>query len=124
VRARIPDPNDAATYQASIPDPAEAATPPHAEILQLHKTLLQLRARHITPGMPHCRSLGAHAVGDGAVQAAWRLGTGAILTLQSNFAKSPAAMPTPPGALLFTSAPAATPALPAACTRAFLDNAP
>jgi maltooligosyltrehalose trehalohydrolase len=122
VRARIPDPNDPATYRASIPDPAESATPPHTGILHLHRTLLHIRANRIMPGIPGCRSLGARAVGDRAVHAAWLLGTGSTLTLQSNFGTSPIDAACPPGKLLFTSTPAEGPILPAACTRAFLES--
>ena len=121
MRARIPDPNDPATFRASIPDPTEAETPPHADILALHRQLLLLRATRIVPGIAGCRSLGAHAIGPRAVHAAWRLGNGATLTLQSNFGTAPVATPSVHAPLLFASSPAEGAALPPACTRAFLE---
>ena len=124
MRARIPDPNDPATFAASVPDRAEAGTAPHADVLALHRTLLALRARHVVPGIPGCRSLGAAAVGERAVQAAWRLGTGETLILQSNFGPAPVRIPPGAGVLLFAStADAEAELLPALCTRAFLEAA-
>ncbi len=90
-RETIPDPNDAATFQASIPNLAEAATPHHAAMLALHRHLLALRHRHIVPRLPGARAVGAHAVGDRAVLARWRLGDGAILTIACNLGERPAA---------------------------------
>jgi maltooligosyltrehalose trehalohydrolase len=124
MRARIPDPNDPATFAASVPDRAEAGVAPHADVLALHKTLLALRARHVVPGIPGCRSLRAAAVGEAAVQASWRLGTGEILTLHCNFGPAPIRIPLGAGELLFASATdAEAELLPALCTRAFLEAA-
>ncbi len=83
-REAIPDPNDAATFRASIPDPAEAVAPHHAAVLALHRHLLALRHSHIIPRLPGASAIGAHAVGDAAVLARWRLGDGAILTIACN----------------------------------------
>jgi maltooligosyltrehalose trehalohydrolase len=123
MRARIPDPNAVETFEASIPDPREATAPAHAEILALHEKLLHLRASRIVPGIPGCRSLGAQAVGERAVHAAWALGNGARLTLQCNFGASPQEMPAAPGTLLFASVVEDGAALPAQCTRVFLEPA-
>jgi maltooligosyltrehalose trehalohydrolase len=90
-RARIPDPNDPATFQASIPDPAEASRPPHDATLALHRRLLALRHARIIPHLPGAQALGAHAVGEAAVLARWRLRDGSVLTLASNLGARAAA---------------------------------
>ena len=110
-RARIPDPNDPATWRAAIPDPVEAGQPAGRRTTARTRHLLALRARHITPGLPGCRSLGAHAVGPGAVRAAWQLGNGAELVIALNLATTPATLAPAPGTLLCATPPAAGPAL-------------
>ena len=80
-RERIPDPNAEGTFRDSIPDPAEAERPPHAAVLDLHRRLLALRRERIVPHLPGASSLGAEAVGEGAVLARWRLGDGSRLTI-------------------------------------------
>ncbi len=89
-RARIPDPNDPATFRAAIPDPVEAGSPDGRAAIAWTRHLLALRARDIVPGLVGCRSLGAEAVGPGAVRAAWRLGDGRELGIAVNFAATPA----------------------------------
>lgn len=74
-RARIPDPNDPATQQAScvVPpgdDPASSAA------LAWLRELLALRRRFLQPGLEHAHSLGATVLGAGAVQAGWQLPSG------------------------------------------------
>jgi maltooligosyltrehalose trehalohydrolase len=122
MRARIPDPNARSTFENSVPDPAEAATSPFSDTLDLHRTLLRLRRDHIAPGIPGCRSLGAHAVGQHAVYAAWRLGNGATLTLQCNLGGSAVAMPPAPGHLLFSSTGNDGAEIPAFTTRAYVES--
>ena len=77
-RASIPDPNAPSTFAASV---AEQSDPGHFDYIQ---RLLQLRREHVVPGIPGCRSAGATVLGQGAVRAAWRLGTGQTLTLALN----------------------------------------
>ena len=89
-RARIPDPNEEATFRASIPDPAEAGREPHAAVLALHRRLLSLRRAEIIPRLPGARSIGAQAVGEAAVLARWRMGDGAVLTIACNLGGQPA----------------------------------
>jgi malto-oligosyltrehalose trehalohydrolase len=124
-RARIPDPNDPATFRASIPDPVEAGSPSGRAIAAFTRHLLALRRQYVVPGLPGCRSLGAHAVGPGAVRAAWRLGDGRELTLVVNLAASAAQLLPPPGGMLCASAPGVAAAvqageLPATAAAAFL----
>jgi len=91
MRERIPDPNAEATFRASTPDWNEAARPGHAATLALHHRLLALRHQRIVPHLPGARAMGAHAVGESAVLARWRLGDGAVLTLACNLGSRPAA---------------------------------
>jgi hypothetical protein len=62
-------------------------------------------------------------LGQRAVQTAWRLGTGEILTLASNFAVEPVAFTPPAAQCLFGEAPPGD-ALPGMTTLAFLAPAP
>ena len=77
-RALIPAPNAQSTFDASIP---EMTDPAHADWIA---ALLRLRAEHVIPGLTGCESLGAEVLQDGAVRAAWRLGTGKMLTIVLN----------------------------------------
>jgi maltooligosyltrehalose trehalohydrolase len=122
-RAEIPDPNAPATFERSRIDVAESREQPHDKTLALHRTLLAIRRKHIVAGIPGCRSLGATVLGQRAVQTAWRLGTGEILTLASNFAVEPVAFTPPAAQCLFGEAPPGD-ALPGMTTLAFLAPAP
>ena len=112
-RARIPDPNDPATFAASFPapDPANAT-----EREALYRRLLALRREQIVPWLDDARSAGAQAIGPAAVQAAWTLGGGGRLTLAINLAAEPVAFAPSFGHLLFASRelPVPGPVLPAA----------
>ncbi len=75
-RARIPDPNDPATFAASkvrLPadDDAEAAA-----TLAWFTHLLALRRQCLQPGLAQARSLGTRILGEQAVQAGWQLPQG------------------------------------------------
>ena len=102
-RAQIPDPNDPATFTASVPDAGEASAPAHAAILALHRTLLGLRHASIIPGIPGCRSTGAHALGARAVIGGWHLGNETHLSLASNLGDTVIPFSPPKGRLIFTS---------------------
>ena len=99
-RARIPDPNDLATFHRSIPTPAAERTAEQAAWLDLHARLLTLRAGQIVPHLPGCRAIGASAVGATAVRAAWRLGNGSRLTIAANFGRIPVEVEPGEGVLL------------------------
>jgi maltooligosyltrehalose trehalohydrolase len=119
-RAQIPDPNAESTFAASIPEP-----PADGSTLAFTTQLLTLRREHIMPGIPGCRSTGARALSRQAVQASWRLGTGKILTIASNFGRDPIPWTAPASALLATTGSAPQPGvLPAATTLAFLESTP
>jgi len=85
-RARIPDPNAQATFDASIPAPGPDAAAWEA----LYRDLLALRATRIVPHLKGASALGAEATGEKAVRAAWRLGDGAVLTLALDLGEAPA----------------------------------
>ncbi len=88
-RARIPDPNDPATFLRSIPTPAEARTKDQGMVRAFHARLLALRTTHIMPHLPGTRALEAEALGTSGVRAAWQLGNGARLTIAANFGPEP-----------------------------------
>jgi len=80
VRARIPDPNAASTYEQSrIPLPA-----PECSWQDLYRHLLQLRHEYIIPRLPGTRSLGVRILADSALSACWRLGDGSLLRIDLN----------------------------------------
>ncbi len=102
-RAAIPDPNAPATFEASRP---VATEPAHADWLA---ALLDLRRKHVTPGIPGCRSAGAKALAPGAVSASWTLGTGEVLTVLLNLGERTVETPPADRHMLFAT-PGATPA--------------
>ncbi len=117
-RAQIPDPNAPSTFEASIPNPGEDMAN-----LDFTKHLLALRREHIVPGIPGCRSLGAHALSDHAVAAAWQLGNGRILTIASNFGRDDINWTGPAGSTLFATSARRPGILHGLSTLVFLENA-
>jgi maltooligosyltrehalose trehalohydrolase len=103
-RARIPDPNDPATFDASRPDFAEADRPPHDAVLAHHKTLLALRHAEIIPRLKGAKAEGAEPIGPAAVLARWRMGDGARLTIATNFGGDSAQVKARGARILFESA--------------------
>lgn len=129
MRARIPDPNDPATYERCRLDPAEARTLAHAEWRVHVRELLALRHREIVPRLPGTRALEARVLGPAAAAGRWRLGDGSALVLIVNLARGPAGVaslePLPSARLLHESVPGARRAyeagtLPASCCIALL----
>jgi maltooligosyltrehalose trehalohydrolase len=100
-RERIPDPNDASTFSASVIDPTEMSRADHDAWLRLHRMLLGLRKSDIVPHLPGTTSIGGTALGTHGVQARWRLGNGAILTISTNLAIDPVRCPPPQGSLVY-----------------------
>ncbi|AWH53635.1 malto-oligosyltrehalose trehalohydrolase [Stenotrophomonas sp. ESTM1D_MKCIP4_1] len=74
-RARIPDPNDPATLEASRVPPPDDGSDWQGALAWL-RDLLALRKRYLQPGLEQARSLGAKVLGQGAVQAGWQLPAG------------------------------------------------
>jgi maltooligosyltrehalose trehalohydrolase len=99
-RENIPDPNAAATFEESVVMPPEAPTVEEAAWLDLYKTCLDVRHRRIVPLMADAVSLGAVALGDRAVRAAWRMG-GKVLTIATNFGDEPVACEPGAGEMIF-----------------------
>ena len=118
-RLRIPDPNALSTFNASIPAPGDQAQ----VNLDLYRHLLGIRHRTVMPGIPGCVSAGAHALSPKAVQASWRLGNGALLTLATNLADTAVAFDKPDGEVIFNSSEVQHGQLPAYTTFAFVAGA-
>ena len=87
-RERIPDPNDAATFEASRP--LFEAQHPHQHATEaLYRRLLKIRREEIVPRLPGAQALGADVLGHGAVSARWRLGDGSVLRIDLNLSEQP-----------------------------------
>ena len=94
-RAAIPDPNAAATFEASRP-----VAGPNAEAWRgLYTRLLTLRHERIMPHLDDAEALGAEVIGEKAVVARWRLGP-VRLTLAINLGDAPVALAAPEGVLV------------------------
>ena len=92
-REKIPDPNAPSTFQASIPDFTGDSS--------FMQKLLEVRRKHVVPGIPGCRSAGVQILGKSALVAKWRLGTGAILAIAINFGDEKPDLPQPSGDTIF-----------------------
>jgi len=126
--ASIPDPGEAATFLAIRLAWSCLAQAPHREWLDYYRALLALRHERLSGRWPGARSLGARALGPGAVHAEWRLGEGSLLTLYANLGPAPVhGLDLPDGTPLFAW-PALVPganrdALPPACVMCYLQEA-
>lgn len=89
VRERIPDPNAAETFAASSPGPGSDAI----EWRRFYRELLALRREHVMPRLKGARSMGAEALGDGAVLARWRMADRATLIIALNLGQAAVAFP-------------------------------
>ncbi|UZE26883.1 malto-oligosyltrehalose trehalohydrolase [Pseudomonas asplenii] len=83
-RARIPDPNDASTFETSRPNLAPATDGNRAATAQLYRQLLEIRHRELLPRLPGTQALGADVLAEGAVSARWRMGDGTLLRIDLN----------------------------------------
>jgi maltooligosyltrehalose trehalohydrolase len=120
-RAEIPDPNAHATFTASIPDLGESTRPGCRDILAQTRALLDLRARHIVPGIQGARSAGVDILADRALAARWHLGNGATLTIAANFAATPARVAPPAASVIYSTTTDTDPeTLPPLTTRVHL----
>ena len=97
VREQIPDPNAPETFARSRPEPG----PDAQEWRALYADLLALRREHIVPCLAGARSMSVEVLGEGALNACWRLGNGATLALVFNLGDTPVTFPPPEGTLLF-----------------------
>jgi maltooligosyltrehalose trehalohydrolase len=124
MREKIPDPNDPATFIKSIAMPPRNPTAAQTSILELHKQLIEVRTTLIVPHLAGATSLGAIALNETGVRAAWRLGSGKTLTIAANFGADEIACLYGPGKLIFRSVDAcnAPDKLPAYATFAWLET--
>ncbi|HWI80405.1 malto-oligosyltrehalose trehalohydrolase [Ramlibacter sp.] len=96
----LPDPCDAATFEASRPDRAHARTPEGRRALQLVAAALAVRREHIAPRQPLLLT-GQHTaqrLADTGLRVCWRYRDGQILMLEINLGSQPLHVPlaTPP----------------------------
>jgi len=90
IAARIPDPTDETSFDASRLDWTERAREPHAHWLERYRRLLALRARAIAPRLYGMAPGGRYRMlGPAALRVEWRLGDGSRLLLLANFAEAP-----------------------------------
>jgi maltooligosyltrehalose trehalohydrolase len=88
-RARIPDPNDPATFEASIPRYADSHDGDALHWRHYYLCALTVRSRLIVPRLAGTRSVGASVLADAALVARWRLGDGETLTVALNLGDAP-----------------------------------
>ncbi|ANF59044.1 malto-oligosyltrehalose trehalohydrolase [Halotalea alkalilenta] len=106
-RARIPDPNAEATFQASIPDWGGRESVRGQRWLERYRTLLRLRAERLVPRFEGCFSLGAEVLAEAAVIGRWTLNDGQVLAIACNLGERVIDLPmvdTRHAALLYESA--------------------
>jgi len=87
----IPDPNEIDTFAASIPAREADAGQRRRELV---RALIAVRQKHIAPYIESARSVGAEALGDSSLRAAWSLGH-ATLTVFVNVGETDVAVPPP-----------------------------
>ncbi len=92
LRACIPDPNSACTFNRSLPDLDLVNQSRHRETLAFYRDLLGLRHERIIPRLPGSHALESGALGSHAVAAAWRMGDGTRLDILINLGESPVPM--------------------------------
>jgi maltooligosyltrehalose trehalohydrolase len=87
--ARIPDPNAAATFEASKLCWAERSQSPHRERLALVRELLALRTRRLAPHLGELERGGRYRIDRGTLHVAWDLEDGASWRLVAHFGHEP-----------------------------------
>jgi len=84
-RARIPDPNDDATFEACKLIWNESDLPGHCERLALIRELLALRRRHLAPYLKDISHGGRYEIEGGVLRAEWRLANGSRWRVLAHF---------------------------------------
>ncbi|MEK1907062.1 MAG: malto-oligosyltrehalose trehalohydrolase, partial [Pseudomonas sp.] len=83
-RERIPDPNAAATFEASRLTTGSSELAQQGDWQALYRAMLAVRHELIIPRLPGARALKAEVIAEGAVSAAWQLGDGSRLRIDLN----------------------------------------
>jgi malto-oligosyltrehalose trehalohydrolase len=105
-RERIPDPCSERTFESAVLDWSALHREPYRGWLALHRELLGLRHRALTPRLKGIRGRSAEfaLLDERALRARWRLGDGSGLTLLANLAEQPVArVERPTGNLLYAT---------------------
>jgi malto-oligosyltrehalose trehalohydrolase len=105
-RRQIPDPNAVATFERSKLDWNSRSSDQHASALQLFRTLLLLRQRHIVPLMKHLEPGCAESevLNGGGLHVRWKLAEDERLHLFANLQPRPLAFGNvPSGSVIFDS---------------------
>ncbi len=103
LRASIPDPNDAQTFERSKLDWSCMHEAAGAKRLQLIRTLLAVRHRELVPRLAGVRSMQGEARvhGTHGIEVSWVLADGAPLTIVANLGGAPFGLPRCAGRELF-----------------------
>jgi maltooligosyltrehalose trehalohydrolase len=97
VRARIPDPNDPATFEASRLRWDERDALPHADHMALLRELLALRHEHLVPRLAGSMCGGNYRVDGNLLHVEWALPDGARWRVLAHFGAKPVAVAALPG---------------------------
>jgi malto-oligosyltrehalose trehalohydrolase len=113
-RSRIPDPNDAATFERSRLDWSALAQATHAAWLAYHRELLAIRRRAIVPLLAQASETAGRArmLGDTAFEVGWSYHDARRLTLVANVGDTTTAAPEPPAGRLLHATPSDEAVLP------------
>jgi 1,4-alpha-glucan branching enzyme len=108
MRAKIPDPNAAETFEQSKLRWDDLREPAHVQALEHTRRLLEVRRREIAPRLVGARSGTFRTHEPSGLQVQWPLGGNARLHLAANFADKPLeALAPPPGRVIHTEGEAA-----------------
>jgi maltooligosyltrehalose trehalohydrolase len=94
-RAKIPDPNAKATFDASRPAFDQFEKHQRGPWVELYVHLLSLRRRDLIPRLPGAVSKGVTLLGEKAVSARWKLGDGSTWQIDLNLNEQPVAAELP-----------------------------
>ena len=100
-RARIPDPNDEATFRASVLDWHEREHLPYAQRLARVRALLGVRSQWLVPRLAGLRTGGRYQVEGGLLGVQWTLGDSSTWRLAAHFGAAPVAAPAPAGTVVY-----------------------
>ncbi|MCE9649795.1 MAG: malto-oligosyltrehalose trehalohydrolase [Parvibaculum sp.] len=124
-RALIPDPNEMETFLSSCPDFLGVHDPLNEGRIALVKNLLKIRHAEIVPRLKGALSEGVTVLSPKALEARWRMGDGATLSLAVNLSETEVEAAPPSGRAIFNLRdPLPTRFLPPRSFRAFIEAAP